>query len=74
MKAARRKALPSSKFAYPASRKYPIDTAPRARNALSRAAQSGTSGSYSHVLRKIKSSSNPAVRAVGKRSAKRGRR
>jgi len=74
MKAARRNALPSSKFAYPATRKYPIDTAARARNALSRAAQSGTSGSYAHVLRRIKASSNSAVRAVGKRSAARGRR
>ena len=68
------KRLRSSQFAYPKTREYPINTAKRARAALSYSARNTTSGSYSHVLRRIKASSNPAVRAVGKRSAARGRR
>jgi hypothetical protein len=53
MKAATRKRLPSSSFAYPAQRKYPINTPKRARNALARAAQSSTSGSYRTVEKKV---------------------
>ena len=68
------KRLKSSQFAYPKARKYPINTAKRARAALSYSARKTTAGSYSHVLRRIRSSSNPSVRAVGKRSAKKGRR
>ena len=45
--------LPPSQFAYPARRAYPIDTRARARNALARAAQSGTSGSYRTVERAV---------------------
>jgi hypothetical protein len=37
--AAKRASLPSSAFALPAQRKYPMDTPGRARNAVSRAAQ-----------------------------------
>ena len=59
--------LRSSQFAYPKTRKYPINTAKRARAALSYSARKSTAGSYSHVLRRIRASSNPAVRAVGKR-------
>ena len=65
--AAQRKKLPASAFAYPKTRKYPVPTklqVKRAgigerqrlglhRNALSRAAQSGTSGSYRHVARHV---------------------
>jgi hypothetical protein len=68
------KSLPSSAFAYPRTREYPINTAKRARAALSYSARKTTSGSYSHVLKRIKRSRNPAVRAVGKRSAVRGRK
>ena len=64
------KRLKSSQFAYPKTREYPINTAKRARAALSYSARKGTSGSYRHVLSRIKKSSNPAVRAVGKRSTK----
>lgn len=46
--------LPSSQFAYPKTRQYPINTKKRARNALSRAAQKGTSGNYSTVAKKVK--------------------
>jgi hypothetical protein len=41
--------LPNSAFAYPATRKYPIHMINRARNALARAAQPGTSGTSRHV-------------------------
>jgi len=61
--AKQRNKLPRSAFAYPAQRKYPVPTRAQAkkagiserqrvathRNALSRAAQKGTSGSYRHV-------------------------
>jgi hypothetical protein len=47
--AKRRKALPKSSFAYPRERKYPIHDKAHARNALSRAAQKGTYGTYAHV-------------------------
>lgn len=58
---ARRNALPASKVAYPKSSKvggrgrnaYPLDTKARARNALSRAAQKGTGGSYRTVEKKV---------------------
>jgi len=58
-----RKKLPASAFAYPSQRKYPVPTKAQARkagiserqrvgmhrNALSRAAQRKTSGSYRHA-------------------------
>lgn len=47
------KRLKASSFAYPKARKYPINTKARARNALARAAQSGTAGSYATVERKV---------------------
>jgi hypothetical protein len=39
--AAKRKALPPASFGLPGTKKYPIDTASRARNALGRVAQHG---------------------------------
>lgn len=39
MKASQRNSLPSSKFALPAERKYPVDTHGRAANAKSRASE-----------------------------------
>ena len=58
---ARRQSLPASKVAYPKSSRvggkgrnaYPLDTKTRARNALARAAQSKTSGSYRTVEKKV---------------------
>jgi Family of unknown function (DUF6582) len=47
------KRLKASSFAYPKKRAYPINTKARARNALARAAQKGTSGSYRTVERKV---------------------
>jgi hypothetical protein len=57
----RRQSLPASKVGYPKSSRvggkgrnaYPLDTKARARNALSRAAQSKTSGSYRTIERKV---------------------
>lgn len=66
--AKRRKALPKSSFAYPSTRKYPIDTKARARNALARAAQKGTSGSYAHVAAAVRRKWGSAIKSVAKKS------
>jgi hypothetical protein len=58
--------LPASAFAYPSKRAYPINTIKRARAALSRAAQSGTSGSYSHVARAVRQRYGNRVASVGR--------
>jgi hypothetical protein len=63
--AARRNKLPSSAFAYPKQRKYPIDTKKRARNALARAAQSKTSGSYPTVARAVRRRYGNSIASVG---------
>jgi hypothetical protein len=76
--AKQRNRLPASAFAYPKTRKYPVPTKGQARkagisekqrlathrNALSRAAQKGTSGSYSHVAAHVnrRSSVKPSKR------------
>jgi hypothetical protein len=80
--AAQRNRLPASAFAYPAARKYPVPTKAQARragiserqrlathrNALSRAAQRSTSGSYRHVAGHV------ARRSGGQVASVRGRR
>jgi len=65
MKASRRNNLPASAFAYPRQRKYPIDTPARARNALARAAQSKTSGSYPTVARAVRARYGNRIASVG---------
>lgn len=67
MKAARRRKLPASAFAYPSKRAYPIDTKARARNALARAAQSKTSGSYAHVARAVRKRYGNQIPTVGRK-------
>jgi hypothetical protein len=67
LRAKQRKKLPRSAFAYPSRRAYPIDTKARARNALARAAQKGTSGSYSHVARAVRKRYGNAIASVGKK-------
>jgi hypothetical protein len=62
----RRNALPRSAFAYPKTRSYPIDTKARARNALARAAQSGTKGSYAHVAAAVRRRWGGAIGTVSK--------
>jgi hypothetical protein len=79
--AKQRNALPASAFAYPSRRAFPVPTKAQARragisekqrlglhrNALSRAAQAKTSGSYRHVSSKV------AARSGGKVASVRGR-
>ncbi len=48
-----RKGLPSSAFAVPGERKYPIEDAAHARNALARVAQSGSPAEKSQVRRAV---------------------
>ncbi|HKE79021.1 MAG TPA: hypothetical protein VKB54_06920 [Solirubrobacteraceae bacterium] len=67
LRARRRKRLPRSAFAYPATRRYPIDTLARARNALARAAQPQTRGSYQHVARAVRKRYGDRVASVGPR-------
>jgi hypothetical protein len=73
--------LPKSAFAYPAKRAYPVPTVAQAkragisekqrlglhRNALARAAQSGTTGSYGHVAKHVARRSGGKVTPKGKR-------
>ena len=74
LSAKQRAKLPATAFAYPSKRAYPVPTKNQAkkagigetqrlglhRNALARAAQSGTTGSYGHVAKHV------ARRAGGK--------
>ena len=48
-----REKIKSKNFAYPDKKAYPIQDKAHARNALARAAQDKTSGSYSHVAAKV---------------------
>jgi hypothetical protein len=49
----RRNALPTKEFASPKDRAYPIDTANRARNALSRVSQHGSPQLKAEVRAKV---------------------
>jgi hypothetical protein len=82
--AAQRRRLPSSAFVYPKQRKYPVPTKAQARkagiserqrlrmhrNALSRANQSSTSGSYKTVAKKVKARAGGKVKTVGGKRGK----
>jgi hypothetical protein len=67
--AARRAALPKSQFALPEKDGYPVDTARRARSALSRASANATPAEQSKIRAKVKREypsmqvSQPAARA-----------
>lgn len=65
MRAAHRRRLPDSAFAYPRRRTFPIDTIARARNALARAAQSHTHGTYQHVARAVRRKWGDRIPTVG---------
>lgn len=79
--ARQRAKLPKTAFAYPAQRAYPVPTKTQAkkagitekqrlglhRNALSRAAQAGTTGSYSHVAKHVARRTGGKVKPRGKR-------
>ena len=49
-----RQELPDSAFVFPDERKYPIDSENRARNALTRVTQYGTSGEQAKVKAAVK--------------------
>jgi len=69
------KKLKASDFAYPKTRKYPINTKKRARAALSYAARKDTAGSYSHVAKKVRAKYGSKIKSVGKkRTTKRRKR
>jgi len=74
---AKRGNLPSSSFALPSKKKYPIDTIGRARSALSRAADPNNEGSEStirpRVLAKYPSLKKQGPSAQGQAMRKRGR-
>ena len=73
LSAKRRNALPSSAFAYPSQRKYPINDKAHARAALSQAAKSSTFGTYSHVAARVRAR-YPSITTGGKRRRTTSRR
>ena len=66
------KRLSAGKFAYPKSRKYPIDTAKRFRAALSYAGRKNTAGTRATIISKGLRSKNKSVRAAAQRARKSG--
>lgn len=71
-KARRRSALPSSAFALPSKRLYPINTKSRAKAALAYAARPSTRGSYSTV-RKAVLKRYPELKQTGSRRSVNGK-
>lgn len=79
-----RNALPDNAFAYPKKRKYPVPTKAQAkkagisekqrlaihRNALSRASQKGTTGTYNTVLKKVKKRSEVGKEKKAKKATR----
>jgi len=57
--------LPSSAFAYPSRRAYPINTIGRARSALARANSTHNAGTYQHVARAVRRRYGNRVASVG---------
>jgi hypothetical protein len=66
MTARKRRKLPKSAFAYPSRRAFPIDTKARARNALARASQSHTKGTYTHVAKAVRRRWGDSIPTVGR--------
>lgn len=62
------KRLSKSQFAYPKTRKYPINTVKRFNAALSYSARKDTAGSQATIIRRGLRSSNSSVRAAAKRA------
>jgi len=67
------KRLRSGQFAYPKTRKYPINNVKRFRAALSYAGRRDTAGSRSQIVSRGLRSKNASVRAAAKRARKRKR-
>ena len=57
---------PSSSVGGKGRKAYPIDTPKRARNALARAAQKGTAGSYRTVARAVRARYGNRIASVGR--------
>lgn len=66
--AAKRKKLPTSEFALPGKRAYPIDTPNRARNALSRSSQFASPSEQATIKRKVHSE-YPGIAVSGMRGS-----
>jgi hypothetical protein len=64
----KRSSLPSSAFAIPSKRLYPINTKSRAKAAMAYAARPSTRGSYSTVRRAVLKR-YPELKGAGKRGA-----
>lgn len=58
--------LPSSAFAYPRRRAFPINSPGRARSALARAASSRNAGTYAHVARAVRARYGNRIASVGR--------
>lgn len=71
MKAAQRRRLPDSAFAYK-NRTYPIDTPDRARAALRLAGKKTTRGSYAHVAKAIRARYGPHAAGIATVGTARG--
>lgn len=64
LRAARRRKLKPSQFGLPGSRRYPVDTKARARNAKARAAQQVKAGKLSKSSqRKVNAKANRKLRS-----------
>lgn len=63
-----RKAMPASDFGLPAQKKYRIDDAAHARDALGRVAQSGTPAQQAQVRRRVKAK-YPSIGKTGNRKS-----
>lgn len=68
-----RNKLPSSDFAEPGKRKYPVNDKAHARNALARVSQFGSPAEKAAVKKKVKSKF-PSVAIGGKKTKKSGKR
>ncbi|MCQ8831772.1 hypothetical protein [Streptomyces malaysiensis] len=69
MTAKRRKRLPKSSFGVPSKRKYPLDTKGRARNALARVAQHGSSSQKAQVRKAVRRR-YPSIAVGGRKQGK----
>lgn len=67
MDSAKRNSLPSSEFALPGERKYPVDTRGRAANAKSRATQMERAGKLSESEKETVDRKDNAVLARGEK-------
>ena len=68
-----RKSLPTSAFAIPGTRSYPIHDADHARNALARVSQFGTSAQKAQVRAAV-ASRYPGIGGESKPKKKKGRK